>query len=107
MNFKTFFEMKLQKRFEILLGTMEKSLSRSVQRIYSSSPPFLEERLLLRDLRLFGAAFFEDLLFDFLRRLADLRFGAALRRDARRRRLGAMAEVDLNSGEESAERKEG
>ena len=58
--------------------------------IYSSSPPFLE-RLLLRDFLLFGAAFFleerrrlEDL------RLADLLFGAALRRDARLLLFGAM-----------------
>ena len=59
--------------------------------IYSSSSACFLERLLLRDLRRFGAAFFFERLFDFLRRLADFRFGAAFLRDARRRRLGAMA----------------
>lgn len=59
--------------------------------IYSSSSACFLERLLLRDLRRFGAAFFFERLFDFLRRLADFRFGAAFLRDARRRRFGAMA----------------
>ena len=57
--------------------------------IYSSSSPFLERLLLLRDLRRLGAAFLLLRLLDFLRRFADFLLGADFLRDARRL-FGAM-----------------
>ena len=60
---------------------------------YSSSPPFFERLLLLREARRLDERRLEERRLE--RRLADFLFGAAFRRDARRL-LGAISEYPLD-----------